>query len=200
MRNRVVGFALAGLLALLGLGLLVTSGGSDDKDTKVDTAAGTDGTAQGSPAQLAASDTKPADLVGVAVPPELARVTLQLEPQRALGGLVNAGDLVAVNASFDRPASTSTGAAADAGPQTGIILEKVLVAAVQVDTPAGKAKDPTPPKGTLLITLAVAPADAPRLVYAAEYGKLWLAGETATTPEAGRTPTNLATITPVPAP
>ncbi len=196
MRNKVVGFTLAGLLALLGLGLLLTSGGSDDKDTKVDTAAGTDGTAKGTPSQLAASDAKPVELVGVAVPPDMARVTLQLEPQRALGGLVNPGDLVAVTASFDRAA----GANAAEGPQTGIILEKILVTSVQVDTPAGKAKDPTPPKGTLLITLAVPPADAPRLVYAAEYGKVWLAGETATTPESGRTPTNLATITPVPAP
>jgi pilus assembly protein CpaB len=197
MRNKVVGFTLAGLLALLGLGLLLTSGGGDDKDTKVDTAAGTDGTAKATPSKLADADAKPVELVGVAVPPELARVTLQLEAQRALGGLVNPGDLVAVNASFDRAASST---APDTGPQTGIILEKVLVASVQVDTPAGKAKDPTPPKGTLLITLAVAPADAPRLVYAAEYGKVWLAGETATTPESGRTPTNLATITPVPAP
>lgn len=194
MRNRVVGIALAGVLGLVGFGLLASSFGGDDED-RVDAAAGADvTTAAGAPAQLAAArdeDGEPVELVGIPTPPELARVTLQLEPQRALGGLVTPGELVAVTASFDR----SQGAeATETGPQTGVILEKILVTAVQVEEPAGDADDPTPPRGTLLVTLAVPPTEASRLVFAAEYGRVWLAGEVPATPETGRAPVNFATI------
>ena len=190
MNNRIAGFTLAGLLGLVGCGLVVSSLGDDGDAVEVD--AGSEVVAAGAPAQLAAAGSSGAEpLVGVAVPPELARVTLQLEPQRALGGLVSAGELVAVAASFDR------GQAADgAGPQTGIILEKILVASVQVEEPAGDAEDPTPPRGSLLVTLAVPPTEAPRLVYAAEYGRVWLAGEGASTPETGRAPVNLSALSP----
>ncbi|MPY95861.1 MAG: hypothetical protein GEV08_23245 [Acidimicrobiia bacterium] len=200
MKNRVVGFALAGVLGLAGLGLLLSSG--DDDGDRVDAAAGTAVTnAAGAPAQLAAAkddDGDPIEMVGIPAPPELATVTLQLEPQRALGGLVNAGELVAVTASFDR--SQTPGAATDAGPQSGVILEKILVTAVQVEEPAGDGEDPTPPRGTLLVTLAVPPAEAPKLVFAAEYGRVWLAGEEAATPATGRAPANFASVNAVPAP
>lgn len=199
MRNRIVGFALAGVLSLVGLVLVASSLSSGDGEERVDAAAGTGATtAAGAPAQLAAArDDDGAEAVGIPTPPELARVTLQLEPQRALGGLVNPGELVAVAASFDR--SQAPGAAGDAGPQSSVILEKILVTAVQVEEPAGDGEDPTPPRGSLLVTLAVPPPEAPKLVFAAEYGRVWLAGEAPDTPETGRAPVSFASLTPVPA-
>ena len=41
------------------------------------------------------------------------------------------------------------------------------------------------PAGDLLVTMAVTPADAERLVFTAEFGNVWLAAEGADVPEDG---------------
>lgn len=140
---------------------------------------------------------------GVDIPEDLVEVTVELDAQRAVGGLLEAGQTVAVLASFD-PLEQGQSAveingevvpvpAAGGGPgvdtpnSTDLLLRKVLVTAVQ-EPAAEAAVDPqqrlvTAPEDTVLVTLAVNPFDAERLVFTAEFGNLWLAIERQTVPE-----------------
>ena len=69
---------------------------------------------------------------------------------------------------------------------TNIILHKVLVTNVQVErAPTAAPSADTElqqvqiaPTGNLLVTLAIDPENAERIVFTAEYGALWLAAET----------------------
>jgi pilus assembly protein CpaB len=151
----------------------------------------------------------------VEAPADLLEVTVSLTPERAVGGQLQPGDLVAVIASFDpldagaeEPGSTvGTGLPpnpdggdddtfvgttdGESGPtrtpaSTHLILHKVLVTNVQVEQlprhPDEASADDAPelaPTGNLLITLAVEPADAQRIVFTAEHGFIWLGGENA---------------------
>lgn len=106
-------------------------------------------------------------------------VTITLPPDRTVGGTVRIGSVVNLITTF----------AADAGhpASTHILLANVKVTNVQTGTlpPAQQPKSATPttaqvnpaPSGSFMITLAVSPADAERVVFAAENGKLWLTGE-----------------------
>ena len=68
---------------------------------------------------------------------------------------------------------------------TKIILYGVLVTSLQAEELPREASEQDTavgaielaPTGNLLITLAVAPADAERLVFAAEHGTVWLAAQ-----------------------
>ena len=146
----------------------------------------------------------------VEVPADLLQVTVSLSPDRAIGGQLRPGDLVAVFASFDPFALGTvepTGLGAEeipvlvpeegtgeeqpsqARPQTPnstkIILHRVLVTNLQAEElprtlPEGEAVAGSPdlaPTGNLLITLALLPVDAERLVFTAEHGFVWLALE-----------------------
>ena len=73
---------------------------------------------------------------------------------------------------------------------TDIILRKVLVTAVQQQENSslgngedGSSRLNTAPDGSLLVTLAVPPYDAERVVFTAEFGTLWLAVEREDVPE-----------------
>lgn len=74
---------------------------------------------------------------------------------------------------------------------THLILHKVVVTGVQVEelpqqntTEEGDAASlEFVPTGNLLVTLAMEPAQAERLVFTAEFGTLWLAAESATADE-----------------
>lgn len=131
---------------------------------------------------------------GVAeVPPDKLRVTVSLDPTRAVGGRVRVGDRVAVVASL------TMGAEGAATETTHVLLHKVVVADVQAEqklpeaepvpgaAPAGSARRaPTlAPTGNLLVTLALDAPSVERVVFAAERGTLWLALEPAEAPEAG---------------
>lgn len=141
---------------------------------------------------------------GVDIPEDLVEVTVELDAQRAVGGLLEAGQTVAVLASFDPlnqgqtayevngeivpvPAAAADSPGVDTANSTDLLLRKVLVTAVQ--EPAAEASvDPqqrlvTAPDDTLLVTLAVNPFDAERLVFTAEFGNIWLAIERQTVPE-----------------
>jgi pilus assembly protein CpaB len=126
------------------------------------------------------------------VPKGLLEVTVKLEPERAVGGSVSVGDKVAVLASFEPFDIDNTGDPVDsAGPKktpntTHLILHDVLVTRVQADSTVRSggndnkddASKPDPaPKGTLLVTLALDAPSVERVVFAAEYGKLWLSAE-----------------------
>lgn len=144
----------------------------------------------------------------VDVPEDLLQVTISLSPERAVGGQLAPGDLVAVFASFDpfalnsfEPTGTETSDIPVLVPEeedeesstarlqtpnsTKIILHFVLVTNLQaeelprtVDEEEAAAGGPDlAPTGNLLVTLALNPVDAERLVFSTEHGSVWLAVE-----------------------
>lgn len=108
----------------------------------------------------------------VDVPDGDQEVSVLLEPQRAVGGRLAAGDTVGVYLSSTDP------------PATHGVLHGALVTQVQ-GAPAPPSGDTTEtasagssaPTGSLLITLAVKARDAEEVVFGAEHGTLWLSLE-----------------------
>ncbi len=147
------------------------------------------------------------------VPEGLIEVTLSLPPERAVGGALTPGDLVAVVASFepfeldgaepsdeeDLPTEIENvlqTESDDKNPKTpnttGLIIQKVVVTNVQVERlPAEpqEGEDTTQydlaPTGNLLVTLGMEPQNAERVVFTAEFGLVWLAAEQESTPDTG---------------
>ena len=124
----------------------------------------------------------------VPVPAGMQEVTIQLEPQRVLGGQLVAGDTVGVLFSF---ADGTTGG--PAGPITHLQMHKVLVmtvqgvpAAAEPSTGSGQAGSaPAVPAGSVLVTLARTAPDVEKIVYAAEHGKIWLSKQNSAATETG---------------
>jgi pilus assembly protein CpaB len=124
---------------------------------------------------LASRFQRPDDLQApgtVAVPDGLQEVSVLLEPQRAIGGRLGAGDTVGVVVSV----------ALDTGPATHAVLHDVLVTQVQ-GAPAPAAANgasetasagAAAPSASLMITLAVSAAQAEAVVFGIEHGTLWL--------------------------
>jgi pilus assembly protein CpaB len=142
------------------------------------------------------------------VPAGLLQVTVELDPQRALGGRVRAGDSVAVLLSFspfdlEGAVLDSNGGVTTVQGKTSntthLELHKVLVTAVQIAENAdgvpdvagdgGDESDPvkveSAPTESLLVTLALDAPSIEQLVFAAEFGTVWLANEPADAPETG---------------
>jgi pilus assembly protein CpaB len=124
------------------------------------------------------------------VPPGLVEVTISLSPTRAAGARLKPGQTVSVLSSFapfDLSGALVETEEGDVAPASGstpntthVLVQNVLVTAVQSTEATAKAEDATDapaPQGDLLVTLAVTPADAERVVFTAEFGTLWLAGE-----------------------
>ena len=123
----------------------------------------------------------------VEVPDGMQEVSVLLEPQRAVGGRLSAGDTVGVLVSIDEEKK---------GQMTHAVLHDVLVTEVQgaptpVDPDAEAASDGTDtasagtavPSQSLLITLAVTASQAEAVVFGIEHGTLWLSLE----PEGAKT-------------
>ncbi|UKA53167.1 hypothetical protein LFT45_15700 [Arthrobacter sp. FW305-BF8] len=119
----------------------------------------------------------------VPVPKGLQEVTFALEPQRLVGGRVVAGDTVGLFATFDGDIKDSV-----FPPTTGRVLHKVLVTslqraeATQQRAPASPSSGPNPqvlPAGGMLVTVAVADTAAAKVIYSAEFGRIWLTKEPA---------------------
>ena len=114
----------------------------------------------------------------VAVPDDLQTLTLQLDPQRTVGSAIAPGDKLAVFVSME----------VDDEPQTTLMARDVLVTRVQGAPDQSTVDEKAAPSGELILTVALAPKDAGRLIWAAEYAKgIWLAlepkaGEHETTP------------------
>jgi pilus assembly protein CpaB len=113
----------------------------------------------------------------VAVPEGLQEVSVLLEPQRAVGGRLAAGDTVGVVVSLKLDP-----------PATHAVLHRVLVTQVQgapapVDPAAEDPKTASAgapaPASSLMVTLAVTAAQAEAVVFGAEHGTLWLSLEPA---------------------
>ncbi|MBK8459803.1 MAG: Flp pilus assembly protein CpaB [Micropruina sp.] len=109
----------------------------------------------------------------VTVPPGMEEVSIQLPPQRVIGSRLRAGDTVGVVASFefkdpesDKPAVKTT----------HLMLNTVLVTRVAGAVPAAANQQVATdaPSGDVMITLAVSAFDAERVVFAVEWGKIWL--------------------------
>lgn len=128
---------------------------------------------------LAGRFAQPEDLQAagtVDVPEGLQEISVLLEPQRAIGGRLAAGDTVGVYLS--QVLQDGTG-------QTSAVLHRVLVTQVQgaptapetgadsgTDTAASAA-----PASSLMVTLALSARDGETVVYGAEHGTLWLSLE-----------------------
>lgn len=123
----------------------------------------------------------------VDIPAGLQEVSFQLEPDRVVGGRLAPGDRVGIFVSLDG------GGLENKADQktTKLTVRKVLVTAVQRAPEAAAAaapsasagpdtanpRDTTLPVGSLMLTVAVSDVDAAKIVFAAEYAKMWLSKE-----------------------
>jgi pilus assembly protein CpaB len=109
----------------------------------------------------------------VPVPAGLQEVSFQLSPDRAVGGKVQAGDVVGIFLSFDH------GALPSGGPEsTQLTFHTVLITSVQGGQTASSSDNSGKPATTpLLITAAVTDAQATKIVFAAQFGTIWLSKE-----------------------
>ena len=122
----------------------------------------------------------------------LLETTIALDPARALGGRIKAGDTVAVVSSFD-PFDTPDGVKTP--NQTHILAHKVRVTRVQLDADGasepesesdeGENQAPSAPAGQLLVSLELGAPDVERVVFTAEFGHVWLAAEPENADESG---------------
>lgn len=148
----------------------------------------------------------PQTLIRVAVPDGMQEITIELSPERAVGGELVPGDTVGVLFSFDSfggittdTVTTDPAAAADevairGQRTTHFTLHQLLLTAVQFSRSdlersslvldgadsAGSTADPTAseaPGDRLLVTLAVTSSQAEQIVFAAEFGQIWLTAE-----------------------
>lgn len=145
---------------------------------------------------LASRIVDPKELVPgtVPVPDGLEEVTFLLAPERILGSRIVAGDSVTVFGSF----TLDDNIPADAGfPEelqgwknfTTLQFHDVLVTAVQQAAPETKSGNKEKegesavemPSGSAYVTVAIADADAAKLVFTAEFGSMYLAKQTDTT-------------------
>lgn len=112
----------------------------------------------------------------IPVPAGLQEVSFALDPQRTVGARLVAGDTVGVFISF--AAGPPEGAAPP--ETTEVVLHRILVTGIQrTAAPAAEETTDTPalPTGTMMVTVAVDDAAASRIVFAAEFGTIWLSKE-----------------------
>jgi pilus assembly protein CpaB len=137
----------------------------------------------------------------VETPDGLLELPVSLGAEQALGGIIAAGDTVAVVASFESFPEDAAGETVTVGTDvvaipgstaeeastieaTHIILHNALVVEVQATTPpsfVGEGDDGSTrlaPQGEFVVTFALSPRDVERVVFAAQYGELWLAAQT----------------------
>ncbi|WP_422933886.1 Flp pilus assembly protein CpaB [Sinomonas sp. P47F7] len=116
----------------------------------------------------------------VPVPAGLQEVSFQLSPDRAVGGRLQAGDLVGIFLSFDH------GAVSSGGPEsTALVYHVVLITNVQGAQTADNSSSSSskPAAAPLMITAAVTDAQATKIVFSAQYGTIWLSKEQASSPQ-----------------
>lgn len=130
----------------------------------------------------------------VAVPDGMQEISIKLPIERVVGGKITAGDTVGVFISLQETSTNRAGDTATQSAGTQLTFHKVLVTAAQFSN--GSAAQPDTAKegqtagalssgnsnqsdGTYLITVARNSVDAERLVYAVEFGKIYLSKEPA---------------------
>ncbi len=136
----------------------------------------------------------------VEVPTGHLEIPIRLDTEQALGGIIDAGDTVAIVASFDAFTAEEEDttlvvedgviaipdSVAEEEPEqvqaTHILIHNALVVEVQAEAvPMFTAEEGSAvlaPSTGFIITFALEPTDVERLVFAASYGRLWLASQT----------------------
>lgn len=117
------------------------------------------------------------------VPAGFQEVSFEVEPKRVVGGRIEIGDHVGFFLSFEKGAFK----ARPEDETTQLTVRKALVTAVQrapqtepAEKPAEGEPDPqdtTLPVGSLMLTVAVNDVDAGKIVFASEFGRIWLTKE-----------------------
>jgi pilus assembly protein CpaB len=160
-------------------------------------------------------DTRPST---VDVPDGMVELTIPTSADRVLGGLITPGERVMVIATFESETYDENQAFLEGAPITlpdaetefvtvpaitHILMHKVLITEVQVDTlPLSRddtvASGPAGPilssSSQVILTVALTPAEAERLVFAQEFASLWFAAEGAEVPESGTSFQTRATV------
>lgn len=142
----------------------------------------------------------PTSLVRVDVPAGLQELTLAVDPERAIGGAIKPGDKVGFVISFEdfngittttvSPVPVDPNAPVEPPPSvrtTKLTLNDILITSVQLTAADVEAEttstDPADeasatksqaPSGQLLVTFAVSTPQAEQIVFAAEFGLIWL--------------------------
>jgi len=121
---------------------------------------------------------------GPDVPADMQEVSLALDPQRAVGGVLAAGDRVGV---YISAAATDAAAAAT----TGLTVDRALVTRVSgTDTSTIQTSGTT----TVTVTLALGTSDAAAVIAGMEVGTVWLSlQETADSADTSLTSTSTST-------
>lgn len=135
----------------------------------------------------------------VAVPDGMLEVPVRLDAVSALGGIIDVGDTVAIIASFANYTGSAQGTvtvndevvavpesadqAGGGGQATRTLIENALVIEVQADTAPTFGDDASgevvlAPASNFIVTFALEPNDVERLVFATQYGTLYLAQQT----------------------
>jgi len=108
----------------------------------------------------------------IAVPKGMQEVSFQVSPDRIVGGRIQAGQTVAIYFTFPNPGGK--------GGVTKLVFQKVLVTDVQGGAAPADPKGGGPaPGGAVVVTVARVAADVQRIIYAAQYGTVWLSSEPA---------------------
>ena len=106
----------------------------------------------------------------VALPSGMQRVSLELDRERVVGGLLSAGDTVGIFVSLNDP------------ERTALVLNQVLVLRVQgatAEPTAESSATEAAPSSTVMVTLGVTSSQAVEVVFAAEHGDIWLSQQPA---------------------
>ena len=133
----------------------------------------------------------------VAVPDGMLEVPVRLDAVSALGGIIDVGDTVAIIASFanysgstqetvtvdDQVVAVPGSGEGGGGQATRTLIENALVIEVQADTAPTFVDDTSgevvlAPASNFIVTFALEPNDVERLVFATQYGTLYLAQQT----------------------
>jgi pilus assembly protein CpaB len=136
---------------------------------------------------------EPFQAVAADVPPGRQELTLRLDPERAVGGVIAPGSRVGVVISLERdevaeaPEGATEGEAASqpGGEMTALVLQNVLVTNLQYTSPedsaqamlvaaAGSDEVSFTATAPLLVTLALTSAQVEQVVFAAEFGTIYL--------------------------
>ena len=141
----------------------------------------------------------------IGIPSDRMTISMALEPERAVGGTLRPGDTVGVFLSFEpfeADASGNASAASTSAPRktpnmTHLQFQKVLVTDIRIlasgsgptlggaSTKQGDESLAAASQDKLLVTLALTPPEAEQLVFAVEFGHVWLANQPATVSEDG---------------
>ncbi len=148
------------------------------------------------------------------VPEGMVEITIPTSPDRVLGGLVAPGERLMIIATFpaenvnnddsvfegesvELPESVIESTESEAIPATThVLMHKVLLTEVQFDTfpaaaPQATVQTQAQPQGrfttggSMVLTVALTPGEAERLVFAQEFASLWFASEGPDVPETG---------------